>query len=355
MRKIILLLLCLFIFNFMAFAQTIIENPKKPLSRNAGRVLKLEEVFRITDERENFYLKSPGNLKLSSDGFIYIKDMEQLLKFSSEGKFIKNLFKKGQGPGEVSTAFSYSYSIYKDEIYIYDRGSNKIIRTDLNGNMTEEKRLKTFPGSFLYITDHWLIFWKQIWPPQGEWKSQIYDLKNNFILVSKEEETEKKIHDFPTKMFLAPRAASSWTNLYWILDNENEQLYISHTGEYLIKSLDLEKGEITRSFRRKYPRVKYEMKEWDKKFYKLHHPPKKKFESDVLGLFVCDGFLWVKTSTKYETKGILIDVFNKEGKYVDNFYLNHEGSLMAAHGDFIFVKETDEDENIQIVKYKIVE
>ena len=50
----------------------------------------------------------------------------------------------------------------------------------------------------------------------------------------------------------------------------------------------------------------------------------------------------------------MTDVFNNEGKHIDNFFLNLKSSLMATHGDSIFVQETDEDENLQIVEYKII-
>lgn len=80
---------------------------------------------------------------------------------------------------------------------------------------------------------------------------------------------------------------------------------------------------------------------------------KKKFENDISDIYLCKGLLWIKTSTKNKKKGDLFDVFNKEGQYVDNFYLHLKGSLIAVHEDSIFVLETDEDENLQIVKYKI--
>lgn len=52
---------------------------------------------------------------------------------------------------------------------------------------------------------------------------------------------------------------------------------------------------------------------------------------------------------------ILIDVFINEGKYIYNFYLDLNGSLKATYVDSIFVKEKDEEENLQIVEYKIIE
>ena len=81
-------------------AQTIIENPAKRLAKNAGRVLKFQEIWRITDQASAFYFKSPHNLQIAEDGSIFIADQEQLLRFDKDGKFLKNFSKKDKDPGE---------------------------------------------------------------------------------------------------------------------------------------------------------------------------------------------------------------------------------------------------------------
>ena len=48
MKKHAFLVLLLITFSFIS-AQEVIENPEKPLNKDAGRVLKLEEELRITD------------------------------------------------------------------------------------------------------------------------------------------------------------------------------------------------------------------------------------------------------------------------------------------------------------------
>jgi hypothetical protein len=351
MRKFVLLFLSFFIFSSAILTQTIIENLEKPLSKNAGRVLKLEEIFRINDIGADFYFKRPLKLKIASDGIIFIVDEEQLLKFSADGKFIKNLYKKGEGPGEIARYFH--FSLYKDDIYIYDF-ARKIIHTDRDGNL-----IKEFPSKserhrdFLGVTDSKLIFMKYHFPVKVK-KSKLYDIEHTLVLVSKDGETEKETQVFAVKTFLAPRARSFWAYRYSTLSDDRRYLFVSHTMEYLIKILDLEKGEVTRIFNRKYRRIKY-VKEWMKEFLKRHNAPGKKYKDDILGLFICKDHLWVKTSTKDKNKGILIDVFNKEGRFIDSFFLNLKGSLVAIHEDFIFVKEQDEDGNISFVKYRIVE
>ena len=97
MKRAAFFILAFFSFILELPAQTIIENQDKPLSKNAGRTLQLNETWRITDESGQFYFKYPGDLKISSDGYIFYADENELLKFSPDGKFIKNLYQKRTG------------------------------------------------------------------------------------------------------------------------------------------------------------------------------------------------------------------------------------------------------------------
>jgi|GEM_PF-5516105 hypothetical protein len=60
-----IIVLSFVLLPLILFSQQIIENPDKPLARNAGRILKLQEVWRITDEGGRFYFKAPSNLEVA--------------------------------------------------------------------------------------------------------------------------------------------------------------------------------------------------------------------------------------------------------------------------------------------------
>ncbi|MBA7658317.1 hypothetical protein ES703_66267 [subsurface metagenome] len=80
MRKIVLLPLSLFISSLIILAQIVIENPEKPLNEKAGRVFQLKEEMRITDEQGGFYFKNPENIKVASDGCIFVLDEDQFIQ-----------------------------------------------------------------------------------------------------------------------------------------------------------------------------------------------------------------------------------------------------------------------------------
>src|SRR4030067_2650624 len=81
-------------------AQQVIENPEKPTGINAGRVVSLKEVARIADEKGKFFFVQPFAVFTGHDGSVYVQEFKQLLKFDAQGRFVKNLLQKGEGPGE---------------------------------------------------------------------------------------------------------------------------------------------------------------------------------------------------------------------------------------------------------------
>jgi hypothetical protein len=142
----------------------------------------------------------------------------------------------------------------------------------------------------------------------------------------------------------------------WVGDRD---LYLFHTPAYLIKQFDLETGKVVREFRRPYDRVRYPAKP------SANYPAEliPKFHNDLCRLLWHDGKLWAVTSTYDAKKGILVDVYSPEGKYLDNFWLPLFGlrrnnpqywAPMAIHGNFLYVLEADEDDVISLVKYEIV-
>ncbi len=83
--------------------------------------------------------------------------------------------------------------------------------------------------------------------------------------------------------------------------------------------------------------------------------PERKYENDIVGLFNFKRDLWVETSTDDDKRGTLFDVFNIAGQYIDSFWLDVGGSLITTYENCLLVREQDEDGNISIVKYRVLE
>jgi len=341
-------------------AQQVIENSDRPLSKNAGRVLPLQSVFRITDESADFFFKGIWLLRVAPNREIYVFDQDQLLRFASDGKFIKNILKKGQGPGEVTKAgypYDARFIATRNDLYIYDLNARKVIHAKPDGDYIDEFKIKSgHPSEIWGQIEDWLIFTEEESVPMGAAKKAgLRDVDVTFLFVAKDGSSSKRILAFPNQINEGPGYGMVWAPFDVAVAENVAKLYVSHTCEYKIVQVDLKAGQIIRSFRRKYPRVDYVVKDWEKDFFKKHNINPKKYENDVLGVFVNKGKIWIRTSTKDEKKGHLIDVFDQEGKYLDNFYVSIHGSVVAVQDDCIYSTEQDNDGNLQVVKYKIAE
>jgi len=323
-----------------------VVDPAVPLSRDHGRVLELREHLRIEDTGDAFYLKFPANPKIAPDGSVLLLDRDQLLRFSPEGLFLGNLCKPGQGPGEFQSLER--FVIEDGEICAFDGPAQKLVRMALDGRWIDDRRVEDW---FETMTKRWIVG-SLINLPQAS--GVLDDARYSFFCTSRSDETLKKTYVFLGKFYKKLPVAIAWDKFLWAADAGKDVLFVSHARDYGIEVLDLNEGRVTRSFRRAYPRVSYVIPDHMKAVYERPNPPPRpEFESDVIALYLCGDRLWVRTSTEDPEKGILVDVFNDKGDYLDCFYIKVKGSILDVSGDALFVKETDDDGTISVVLYKM--
>jgi len=330
----------------------VIENPAKPMAQDAGRVLRLAEVWRITDETGEFYFKYPQDLKIAEDGSFYLADAEQFLKFSAEGKFHNNLFKKGQGPGEIEREFD--YHVRDRDLFIQDMNSQRFWRANLDGKFQEQINLanKDYRG-FLGVVPDGFLFLKTVRPPPSERTGKLMEILETVVLVAPDGSERRDVVTFRPKDFLAPNAGMSWDPSIHALSPDEKLLYAVHSRDYLIEVVDLASGATLRRIKRAYTKASHVEREWEPDFRKKYGSPKIEFEPDIDDLCPAGDRLWVETSTEDKTKGRLIDVFDKDGRFIDSFYLGAGRTLMAVRERDLFCQEKRADETITIVKYRI--
>jgi len=352
-KKVLFPLLLIFLNFLISWAQEVIRNPKQPLSKSADRIIQLKKVWQISDREGKFYFRFPHDLKIASSGEFFIADREQLLKFSPDGRFLRNLYRKGQGPGEIQDYFI--YHLFRDNLYTFDPLALTLIQLDLEGNVITHFKLEGGPyNDFCGVNERWLIFMDTIYPPFEARKGRLYDLPCCIKLISHDGSEERQAFVFTHKAFLARQAGAGWDPWYSLLSQDGQRLYVCHSREYLIEVLDIEKGRVIYRFNRDFSRVKHMEEAWEKDFRRKYNFPKIKYEPDIRGLFLNGHFIWVKTAVSDEKKGDMFDVFDEKGRFVDNFYLSLKGSLLAVHEGFLYLLQKDEAENLFLAKYKII-
>lgn len=350
----------------------IIENPATPPGKNAGRIVVPQEVMLIIDEGEGFFFQKPGMIKVAPDESIFVVDEGQFLRFDKNGKFLNNQQKKGEGPGEYTDIQNYQFIGQK--IFIFTTHPQKIIQTDMRGKFLEQTRVREkshYGEVFGYVND-------KLWFIGADYKKRIHEENEHLIMklellwrtddgkagktgifFPEKWHTVKQIFEDGPYVYSKPIAKS----LFRL--HQSKYLYVSHTLKYLVRMVDLEKGKILLQFRRKYKTLPYidqrtqEEKELDRKFLDEYKPP---YFSDIQELLFYGEKIWVLTSVISKEKGVLVDVFNREGVYVDNFFLklpqvtrvrDMYDKQIIIYNKFIYTIQEDEDGNPCLVKYKI--
>lgn len=357
-------------FSPFAVSQKIIENSSKPPGEKAGRIVKLKEVLKVTDEGGEFYFKFPRNLKISYDGSIFIQDENQLLQFHSDGKFIRNLFKKGKGPGEME--YLSNYVLMQNRIIVHNMLPQKILWFDYDGKLAKELRMDTDYRSFsLFSVSGNLYYFVKSEYPAFEKESEIIDGTNMFIRFNPDNNEMEELMDFPTKIWRVKHGTGQGTralNDLILAKYDNGLIFLNHTHEYLVKLCDIESNKLICAFRREYKRIRPQdevkrdrREEWEigGKRFKIPYP---EYLNDIRMLLVHRGRLWMVTSTLNKKKGFLVDVFNRDGEYVDNFYLRLSDNPsydslgeIFVYGDFLYQIRKDEEDLCQIMKYEILD
>jgi hypothetical protein len=352
----------------------IIENSAGPAAKDAGRVLELAEVWRITDKDEPYFLQYPSRLQVAADGSIFLLDMperraQEFLRFSSDGKFIGNIVRIGQSPGELGKGSFPDYVVRGYDLFILDQDTNRCWRAGLDGHFQEEFKAppSDFPG-FIGVLREGLLFWRIGFPPLRELtEGKFIDLPRTLVFVPWEAGKERDIAKVMARTFVSPRYALP-DPVTQTLSPDGKSLYFALAGEYLIQEMDLASGSVVRQFRRPYARVpvpprkprrplsEEAQKRLDEDRRRGYTRPTPEYFPDIgsPGLYFVGDRLWVMTSTNDPAKGWLVDVFDREGRFADSFYLGQSRALIGVAEGAVFLSESGADGKVAVVKYRIV-
>jgi hypothetical protein len=350
------------------FSQQNIENPEKPRNKNSGKQILLEEIFRVNDESGEYFFKYPHNLKVASDGTLFVQDDRQLLQFNLNGDFVLNFFESGQGPGEM--LYVENYWLDDEYIIINHYRPNKIIWMDYEGEFVKEFRIEQetrILQLLLYSNDVYYFCKSDYMNYQGE--PGYKEIPWRIYSLSKNGEELKELISVPIQCFVVRVGGSGGfvgINKFITVPYKKKYIFISHTSDYLLKLYDLEANQIDQVFRRKYHKVKTppERKKRGKgsltingKRYEVPHP---NYMEDVRALQIYKDKLWVITSTIDKKKGFLVDEFTHDGIYENNYYLKFPGETtysssytILVSGDYLYRVIRNESELYEIIKYRI--
>jgi len=357
-----------------AAAGQVIENPAQPRAKNAGRVVVPREVLAISDEgRGDFYFKWPGNLRVAPNGLIFVRDENQFLQFDKDGRFLRNLFKKGQGPGEMG---SFVGCFFTDKNVIASANDpNKLLWFNYAGTYERESPIRREGGMFLWPIAclNGVFYFESSEIPDLKGEPGVIDVPQAIVALTDGSGEPKPLASFQTKAFVVTSGGGSARGMISIsflgaVPYQKKFLVLFHTSEYLLKIYDPLANTVQREFRRAYERVKKPPEKDEQKKDrvgingKTFTAPEQKYANDIVNLFSRGSEIWAVTSTRDKVKGTLIDVFDGDGAYQDCFYLQlpeaalnslDSPSRATLDGDFLYVIVKNADETATIRKYAI--
>jgi len=349
--------------------QTRVDNPGRALSKNAGRIVQLEEVLRIRDDGEAAVFKSPRFFRFGPDGSLYFVDFaegDRVYRYSADGRLVRKLLKTGQGPGECQ--YAAGFVLAGDRVRVLAWSPPKIMDFDLgSGRYVREARVQedshglwflgTAGGKIYGIRDE--VFGSAAFESAG-----VFSVPNAVYEISPDFGTWKKIYEFPVRMMIKTRRAFRLDPIDAAI--QGTTLYINHTAEYRVTELDLRSGAATRVISRAYDRVRSKpakAAEADPELKGVELPDDP-YVWDIAGIHAAAGKLWVFTSAmKPDGDDHQVDVFDADGRFIDSIVLrypagsrNHRRmarwTLMTDDGTFV-IPEQEEDGLVSIGKYRI--
>jgi hypothetical protein len=337
---------------------TVVKNPKEPIYKEP--VLELQEDLTVkgSEDIEEQMFQNINTLGIDDKGNFYILDelAGNIKVFDHKGDFLKNIGKKGQGPGEFGMPISLAITPNQN-IIVNDMGQRKILFFDKEGNY-----LKQFS-----IADKFLFFGPMVTStgdliashtiPQD---SPVTELKKfNQELEPLLTFTSIPVDKPPVVNIFVARSLSSlrWTltdndEIIWgDIKNPEYELYVHNQEGTIIKKITRNYDPLPITFEDKDKLMEETFgqspmrDQWDVRFPD-NYPAYMGFSTDD------EGHILVRRYEKQENEqGGLVDIFDSDGRYMAQVRLKM--NLLIFKKGHMYTIEEDEEGFRVVKRYKV--
>ncbi len=323
------------------------------------KTVKYINEMEIRENKEFIFIK-PKKILVDKNGEIFVMGKKQILRFSPEGKYLGNLFKYGQGPGELLNLEN--FVIYHDTIFVNQFIPHKIVCFKTNGRFIKEFKAEKTMQKLLFCNSKKCIMLKyEI--PFNKIKKTISSLDVNWKMY--EVLFDGKIIEdnvaFSSKWIIIKGergvGANEIEKIRYTMYRDN-YLYISSRSKYLINIFSINSKKIIKRIKKQYVSIKKEQDKTNENtgFKKLYY-------DDIQKMIILNNQLWVFTSKVDKEKGILIDKYSLSGKYIESAFLKINGinstenltnTIFTVKNNFLYILLNTDEENIRIKKIKVL-
>ena len=296
--------------------------------------------------------------------------MSDVRIFSHNGKYLKTVGRKGQGPGEFQ--FPKDIIILKGIGFaVSDPTQYRVTIFDYSGKFLRSfRRDSRHPAVAIQITPNKDILISSIIPwnekEKSEFKIRKYDIygKNSNVIFSIEKEAlPRSLFSSNKSIETDPKLFYSW---FWQVDSKGNIYLVENCYDYLIKVYTPE-GKHYKSIHKEFKLLKIskheiddnqkESEEWAKKTLGRKIPgPFCKYQQVIKEIFI-DNFdqIWMRTLSTDSDSSIIFDIFDKNGKYISKASLNcKSGRHFKIRNNALYFRKTDENGVHSLIRYKII-
>ena len=334
---------------------TVVKNPKQPMYREDVCMIKEDLSIGKAEGQEEYMFNRIQDIAVDDNGDIYVADSQatQIRVFDLNGKFLRTIGRKGQGPGEFTGIQSIQITPNK-ELMLYDNVQHRLVYFSLAGKFIRFMRFaislgsvgRIMPSSPLYCDsreNYYIVTGIMELPKALKAHREILkigaDLK--YITIARTPD-----HD-PTKSFSRFSLEDLYCQLmvkdYVLLGNsKNYEAQIFNPEGKVVKKITREYDPVPVSEAEKEEEQKKESRPERKIEFPRFHPPISYLAADD------EGRIFVRTWEKpAKGKGYFFDVYDPEGKYITRIPLSfsprvlNKGNLYAIEADeagFQYVK-----------------
>ena len=204
------------------------QNNSLPLSEIAEEITAIE--LETTDES----LINPDRIKriIIFGNNVIVAELNKILIFNTDGKFIRSIGSRGQGPGDYNYVFTIAFDEKYEHLFIVSTGPDKIICYNISGNLVKEFVTHSILGSVVdinCINGEFLVIDQKM---EGDDEigrfisSAVYRLNENFQVIDNFTMHTTYLGDFTT-------FATLYFNIDFILKNKSA-VYLYNSSNFLL-------------------------------------------------------------------------------------------------------------------------